>query len=582
MKTIAHIRAHMRTYLALAAILVIASVTRFYQLGNIPAGLTNDEANNGYDAYAILKTGRDQWGDPQPYTYLKGFGDYRLPLYTYSVIPSVAIFGLNEFAVRFPSAVFGVASVFLAYVLGWQITKRKRIGLTAAAILALNPWHIAMSRVGIESNLGVLIFEAALLAFLYGLTRPRLLIPAAILFVATIYTYTTYTVFTPLFILAAAWVTYGELAKHRKLSLISIALFFLLLVPLLSEGRFKTAQSRATQVNFLKDKALVDGVSLKRAACQQAYPQTVCQILENKPILYARQFAANYLNHFSPAFLAIHGADNQYSALPKHGLIYVTEFLLFIVGLYFLFAKRTQHSALLVAWLALAPLADSATGDGHYSRYLVILPAIQLTAAYGAVTLVDNLRKIKPILAGALIALVLFEFVSFAVSYTSYFPAAYARYSHYGYKVLFAKISTLKDTYDNFILSSRVNDTKHYIFYLFYNAYDPALYQSRKTMAVTPEDNGWLRVARIDSLYFVPAISIPDELVKSGTYHLLLIGAPGEFSEKVVVKYAIRDHFGKPIFYLIDVTKNPDYIPNVVKQGLLRGPVIYRPLTIAW
>jgi len=87
----------------LVLILFIAALLRLGNLGGNPPGLTPDEAALGYNAYSILKTGRDEYGQILPVVF-KSFGDYKPELYVYLTVPSVAIFGLTEFAVRFPSA----------------------------------------------------------------------------------------------------------------------------------------------------------------------------------------------------------------------------------------------------------------------------------------------------------------------------------------------------------------------------------------------------------------------------------------------------------------------------------------------
>ena len=86
--------------LYLVLVILLAAFLRFYQLGNIPAGLTNDEANTGYDAYSILLTGKDQWGTFLPITNFKGFGDFPPPIYRYLSVIQIHFLGLNPFAVR--------------------------------------------------------------------------------------------------------------------------------------------------------------------------------------------------------------------------------------------------------------------------------------------------------------------------------------------------------------------------------------------------------------------------------------------------------------------------------------------------
>src|SRR3989344_6380992 len=98
-------------------IVSLAFILRLIGLGSFPVGLNPDEASQGYSAYSILKTGNDEWGNRLPITSIKSFLDYKAPLYTYLTVPSVAIFDLNRFSVRLPSALIGVVSVYLIYFL---------------------------------------------------------------------------------------------------------------------------------------------------------------------------------------------------------------------------------------------------------------------------------------------------------------------------------------------------------------------------------------------------------------------------------------------------------------------------------
>lgn len=50
-------------YLILVAIFSLALFLRFYQLGSNPAGLHGDGASQGYNAFSILHTGKDRYGD---------------------------------------------------------------------------------------------------------------------------------------------------------------------------------------------------------------------------------------------------------------------------------------------------------------------------------------------------------------------------------------------------------------------------------------------------------------------------------------------------------------------------------------
>ena len=100
----------------LVAVILLAGFLRFYQISSNPPGLYWDEVANGYDAYSILKTAHDHHGRFLP-LFFESFGDWKLPGYIYLSIPSILTFGLNEFAVRFPSALFGTLTVPILFLL---------------------------------------------------------------------------------------------------------------------------------------------------------------------------------------------------------------------------------------------------------------------------------------------------------------------------------------------------------------------------------------------------------------------------------------------------------------------------------
>src|SRR3989338_10790344 len=116
----------MRTKLLIILILLLAFVLRFYNLSQNPPGLYWDEVSNGYNAYSVLKTAKDEYGVFLPIVF-RSYDDYKPPVYVYSIVPSIAVFGLNEFAVRFPSAIAGVLTVFLSYLISLKLFKKAKV-----------------------------------------------------------------------------------------------------------------------------------------------------------------------------------------------------------------------------------------------------------------------------------------------------------------------------------------------------------------------------------------------------------------------------------------------------------------------
>src|SRR3989344_3833487 len=130
----------MRKYF-LIGIIILAAILRLWKLSSVPVSLFGDELDVGYQAYSILKTGRDYSGNSRP-LHFRSLAEWRTPFYLYSAVPTVAIWGISPLGVRVPAAVFGILSIWLFYLLTKEITKNEKIGLIGAAVLTFSPWHI--------------------------------------------------------------------------------------------------------------------------------------------------------------------------------------------------------------------------------------------------------------------------------------------------------------------------------------------------------------------------------------------------------------------------------------------------------
>ena len=103
----------------------------------------------GYVGRFILKNGKDVYGNPWPLWYFDKFGDFYIVLPIYLKGLSTFLFGVNEFAIRFPSAFLGALSVIPIFLFPIGYLKTK-IGYLSALTMAIMPWHIILSRASSE------------------------------------------------------------------------------------------------------------------------------------------------------------------------------------------------------------------------------------------------------------------------------------------------------------------------------------------------------------------------------------------------------------------------------------------------
>src|SRR3989344_1581378 len=132
-------------------ILLLAFILR---LVNLNQSLWWDEAIN-----IVYARSSDLWWFVTKYSV----GDFHPPGWFAILWGWGYVFGFSEISVRLPSVIFGVATVWLIYLLGKELFSRK-VGLLAALFLAIAPLHIYYSQ---EARMYVFAAFAVTLSFYF-------------------------------------------------------------------------------------------------------------------------------------------------------------------------------------------------------------------------------------------------------------------------------------------------------------------------------------------------------------------------------------------------------------------------------
>ena len=122
-------------------VILVAIFFRLYSLDTIPSGLLWDESWNGLDTVAVLNGER-------PVFFTENFG--REPIFIYLQAISVALLGQTTLALRAVSAVLGILTVVVAYLLVRRMFDA-RVALLTSGWLTLSLWHVIFSRMGLRT-----------------------------------------------------------------------------------------------------------------------------------------------------------------------------------------------------------------------------------------------------------------------------------------------------------------------------------------------------------------------------------------------------------------------------------------------
>lgn len=385
-------------------IFLLALFLRIYKLGSIPQTFHEDEVLSGYVGRYIIQNGFDLYGNKWPLWYFNKFGDYYIigPIYLSGL--STYLFGINEFATRFPHAFFGALAVIPMFYFVLEIFKNKKIALLSSLFLAITPWHVVLSRSTTEGIIGSTLFLISLVFLLKSIKNKNIsqLLLAFIFSLSTYWVYHPFRFYAPLTFFISLIIFFKVIKSSKKYSflLIFFTSFFFILSFYISQtpwgkGRFEQTSifSEITGINIKLNELI--GTDKEKGFSFYFF-------FHNKLILSFREFLNQYFSHFSLNFLNINGWLKSRWSLPEQGLIYFSFLGLILLGFVHLFKTKTNQSDkyiyfFLFSIFLLSPIPSSLTSiespNPHRSLFMVIF--LVLFSSFGFYYLLKSKNFLK-------------------------------------------------------------------------------------------------------------------------------------------------------------------------------------------
>lgn len=495
-------------------IILIAAVVRLLFLTTSPKSLTQDEIAIGYNAYSILETGRDEWGQFLPLNF-KSVGDFKPPVLVYLTIPFIAVFGKTALATRLPIALFSIFTVILFFFFSRKhifSSKHPLLPYLATALLALSPWHIFFSRSGFEAVLGVflsLLCVYFLLDFFSDQNLKNLIKCLLAGFIAII-SYHSVKVFLPVLCLVLLIFQFKKVKKflsrqwkQQKVKTIIFSIFVFLLTFVFLKNYILGSGSVRAKMTFLN----VDFDYQRLILPQIVYDNF--KHLKGQIFLVLFWFK-RYLEYFLPNFYLYSGLGLVSPAQPGQGVIYSIEFIFLALGLLFLFSKSISSKyfknksvfILIIFWLLIGFLpASLANNSQHALRSLNVVPAIYWIIALGIYSSYGFLKtksaRLKNFFVTTLTMMMLLGVFKFTDFYLVHYPYQLSEYRQYGWKEIAIFTQKIAPKYDHVYVDPRFGTLGQnivgvpYLYFLFYSDYDPGQYNSdpRRLIGSSDFDN---------------------------------------------------------------------------------------------
>jgi len=533
-----------RPAIILLLILLLAAFLRLVKPGQSPPGLNQDEAVHIWNAWCLLKMGKDQTGVSWPIFYFRTIGSNNTPLYIYALIPFLAVGGLSIWTARLLSAVAGIACIPVIYYVGSRLFNRN-VGLMAALLLALNPWHLHLSRWAIEPGISPLISIIPLAMLLWPnmpisddkerVPRPLIAVLAGVITGICCYGYWAVLFFIPVCLALIVIVNlpaYRDSVRTRTGVLVIMAFFI----------------SFAAIFSPLAWQYIFHPEGIARHAADKYW-------LGPGPLPIAiKDFVVRYLQHFSPSFLFVRPIINPIHSSPILFHWYMLPIM--FLGLIVLVRNFLSSGSARVLFVSLFayPLGDLIIGPPNALRSSPGLCSLVLLAAVGAVSTGKWLwQKNRKTAISAFVAFAV-AVVGLNAKYLSYFYGAYnlrpAIY-HFYHTDLVEACRWLKPRINEFdaVFCTTTFMNMPYIVTLVALDYDPHKWLEEPRACFTEgEFDYYFFYGKMHFMYDKPFIPTLNKLPAGAK--ILAIVRPGEFGLKNPIHQIYRPYDGEPSLWI--------------------------------
>jgi len=486
-------------------VLLLFTFSMFFRcvgLEKSPPSINFDEASLGYNAYSILKTGKDEYGNFLPIS-LRSFNDYKPALYAYISIPFIWLMDLNETSTRLPSALMGSVSIVFLYLIAKKFVKKRWL-IWVMFLVSLQPWRLHYSRVAFESNVSMAFFTMGMYGWLNFKKGWKWLVFSAISFILSIYSYHGARLAVPVFLALSLLDPIKILFKKNisfkliifsvfknKKVLLMLAIIIFSYVPIFIESSKVLTRFNQTSV-FTEN-----------------FPYVSREMVDNyglliKPLVMGYHLLGIMFGHLisilSPSNLGLSIFDwveKSPMVISGMGMMGFIESLLVIIGVFIVFKGIKQfRNRSIVYWLVASTTPVALTLNWYHPlRSLNAFPVIDLLLILALSCLLSSLLSLfskklfRFVLITGVVTLFTINSIYVVNNELIYSPwTTHGQFQPGAFKEGAMKVKEIEGSYDKVYV-----DTSHaqsYVFFWFYQKRDPVEVQSYADLRPAPGENG--------------------------------------------------------------------------------------------
>lgn len=536
-----------KSFFVIIVILILGSLLYLYKIDRIPPGLAADEITNGYNAYSILLTGKDEFGKAYP-IFFRFYNAYSPPLYTYLTVPAIFVLGLNVTAIRIVSVMSGFFSIMVIFLLlkNLNVIHNRRVIYLGVLLYTISPWAVVYSRSGYEAMLSFFIYYVGILLLWEGLKKPLCLTLGVIVLSVSVYASYANKLLIPILLICLILIFKNVLfnSRNRKYLIIGLIVAFIIQLPGLSVI--------FTRSSLVKSEILYNSIVFSK---YQEIEKIVPPIV-GIPYLYIREFLSQYLTYFSVRSLFLDPDPFPVRSIPNLSVFYPWMFIPYLIGVFVVWKKRALANYKFLLVLAVtAPIPAALARDPFWTyRAIPLLAPLIIIIAVG----IDRISKLKIKLFIPLCCLiVIYSLILLWRGYFIFLPNEKAIAWEYGYQNLAEEITTYKN--EHFV----IDNARKFLVYLqlaFFMKLPPQMLQNAVSEEIRKD---YYNNTMTNSNYSFENVEVRNIAWKTDIYkNQILVGDSLTFSDE-----QIRGHQLTQIFQI------KDSMNNIVFEGYKTNPL---------
>ena len=494
----------------------VALALHLFKMHSVPPGFNADEAAYGYNAYSLLQTGKDEYGIPFPLRLIS-FGDYKLPGYSYLLMPFIALFGLSPWVVRLPALLAALGLIWVVYALAVSLTKNKYIGLIAAGLVALSPGIHILARHAHETIPATFLVLFALWCISRLIDKPKHTLlyaaGAAITLLGSMYLYHSARVYAVGLFVALCFVLWKNKTQWQ-VWLVTGIIFIAGFIPSLIADTTMPPARIATL--FIGNS---EGITLLHNELKTEFAHSPFSL---RFFVLGWEILRRYVSYFSPEFLIYNGDQNPRFGYASMSILSLSTFIFILTGFFALFSRTIKNKMLylLLYALCIAPIPAALTWqEFSLNRAYLLIPLLLIVAAMGISYLWNKRGSAWKF---AVIILLCAELLFTARTWEFYFyhypmRAIVIRSWEAGFQQLAAYMQQNKNSYKKIIVAAK--DGQPYMHLLFWDKVPPNEFQG-KAARTGADQYGFTQVTGFGPYIFNDAL--PNRLNKNEKVLLVL------------------------------------------------------------